>query len=202
MTAPIPLSDPLGVIYGYACGCCRKMRALGERQVDEYNDKIIASMARCSLASAEACCRCCRCNAPFLHVYGEQHCDKCRPIENVEYYARAAENVKIEADRKALRSTSSSKSSDLHSAVILEAIMSEISERDCCHEWLSGLEFDLWRIVHGGRSELGFDSVSEKDIKSLRTFSTYAGGWWRRDEFVPIDEWLKAYAAHEDGGTS
>lgn len=80
-------------------------------------------------------------------------------------------------------------------------LMSEISEDHMCAGWDSGLEFRLWSMVQGGLRDYGVGEVPESVVAGLRTLAENCGGWWcwprGADEpaFVPMAEWLEAYAA-------
>ncbi len=69
-------------------------------------------------------------------------------------------------------------------AKALECYMSEISEDFYCAGWLVDLEFDLWAIVTGDRSdEFGMGTLGDKR-SVLRELADACGGW----------------IVHEDGG--
>ena len=84
---------------------------------------------------------------------------------------------------------------------VLAKRMSEISEDAYCAGWLIDLEYELWQILVDGRGEFGFGAVTEAEIEELRELSAACGGWIvydakRQETFVPLDQWLKMFAAH------
>lgn len=94
----------------------------------------------------------------------------------------------------------------------LAASMSEISEDYEAAGWLMGLEFQLWRMLHGGSSNMAFGDVEEDRLAELRELSAEAGGWvyWRDNSdpfksgecFVPMAEWADMYRAHSSANHS
>src|SRR4051812_21843373 len=83
----------------------------------------------------------------------------------------------------------------------LAAAMSDLSESGFHAGWLSGLEYDLWRLLLVGGISYGQHEVSPEDIARLRALSEKCGGWIVFDDekeeiFVHLTEWQKLFAAH------
>ena len=64
-------------------------------------------------------------------------------------------------------------------------LMSDISERCYCAQWLSDLEFDLWKIILDyrcgkikGNVSYGQSEVTIEEIKELVKLSEESNGWW------------------------
>lgn len=79
----------------------------------------------------------------------------------------------------------------------LRARMSAISEACWCAEWMSDLEFDLWRIVTGGDRSYGQGVLTAQEVNDLLSMSVVLGGWHDGDDFVPMREWIPRFNAHE-----
>lgn len=91
-------------------------------------------------------------------------------------------------------------------AAQLACEMSELSEEYWCAGWLSGCEFELWRMVQDFTvRNWGMGAVADDQIDSLRALSEKCGGWvaWfgegkdSGERFVPMAGWLEMYAKHE-----
>ena len=83
--------------------------------------------------------------------------------------------------------------------------MSEISEEAFCAGWMSGLEYDLWRIVVAGSGTYGWFALDGAIIAELRALSDACGGWIVFDDqteetFVPREEWNQRFRANEAKG--
>ena len=84
---------------------------------------------------------------------------------------------------------------------LLEAAMSDISEKYSAAGWLHGLELLLWRQVVGDPRRppaeddaLFFDDLDDSEIRMLRELSAAAGGWFHSHRtFIPLSQWLVAY---------
>jgi hypothetical protein len=81
----------------------------------------------------------------------------------------------------------------------LAGYMSELSERAYCAGWMDGLEFALWEVMQGERSEYGRLVFTEDDWRTLRSLSDRIGGWIifdndHEESFLPLAEWLKLVA--------
>jgi ribosomal protein S18 acetylase RimI-like enzyme len=88
----------------------------------------------------------------------------------------------------------------------LAQLMSDISEDQYCAFWLSGLEYQLWALLHHDDAEknIAFGKTHSRDVRRLRQLSSVVGGWivWSDDgepyrKFVPICEWEAQYARHQ-----
>ena len=81
----------------------------------------------------------------------------------------------------------------------LEHLMSCISERCWCAEWLDATEHILWKAVTDGPMPWGLGLITEQDISELRRLAEASGGWiiWKDGapdtEFIPIEQWLRTY---------
>jgi hypothetical protein len=76
----------------------------------------------------------------------------------------------------------------------LAQYMSDISEEAYCAGWMDGLEFALWQVALGARSEYGQLTLSGAHIANLRALSQAAGGWIVFDDateetWVPLSDW-------------
>ncbi|MFA4973540.1 MAG: hypothetical protein WC683_13080 [bacterium] len=75
----------------------------------------------------------------------------------------------------------------------LRALMSQISEDECCAGWLMGLEFNLWRwMMRAG--------CHDETAYRLAVLAHEAGGCWIWYEsigcvFMPVGQWQAEYAA-------
>ena len=77
--------------------------------------------------------------------------------------------------------------------------MSEISEEFNCASWVSGCEFEIWRMVTGGDLAWfgGSRKVAPEDIAEIKRLSEATGGWIIDGEhFVPLDQWLHSLINH------
>ena len=77
--------------------------------------------------------------------------------------------------------------------------MSELSELAYCAGWMAGLEFALWEVVEGQRSDYGLIVFTEVQRRELRLLSERAGGWIRFDDeleesFLPLEDWKHVFA--------
>ena len=61
--------------------------------------------------------------------------------------------------------------------LLLANSMSDISERCYYAGWMKGLEYVLWNALRHGERKYGHDSISKKDIETLRTLSKAANAW-------------------------
>lgn len=91
-----------------------------------------------------------------------------------------------------------------HAAETLRWLMRDISEEQMCSGWLTGLEYDLWRMVTTGRRWYGLGYIPEERVQLLRLLSQTARGWWvwsedaKRERFVSMSEWLRMYSDREE----
>ncbi len=90
----------------------------------------------------------------------------------------------------------------------LKQLLSDLSEEHWCAGWLTDWEFMTWSILlrfeaapHDGEHTGNF-KMEPWAIKRLRELADDAGGWivWsdaaEGETFIPMDEWLKRYAAY------
>jgi hypothetical protein len=78
----------------------------------------------------------------------------------------------------------------------LARLMSDISEKSFYAGWMMGLEFDLWRIVHGSDRQYGHYFVSQTEIDELKNLSRRCGCWIRFDDemeetAIDLESWSK-----------
>lgn len=146
------------------------------------------------LDGAEKCCRCRRCERVIPDGWLTWICDACKPAQDADEAKHRAKWEARRAEEDAAREASLAPALNREAALVLEALMSEISEDCICARWELGLEFRLWAMVQGGARHFGMSEVSEEDVARLRNLSTSAGGWWRYDRFVPAVEWAFVYA--------
>jgi hypothetical protein len=85
----------------------------------------------------------------------------------------------------------------------LASLMSGLSEAGYCASWESGLERDMWALMHSetpGKVEYGMTEIEPEEIAMLRDLSRECGGWCvlghdGESVFVPLAEWLAIYGA-------
>lgn len=85
----------------------------------------------------------------------------------------------------------------------LAARMSDISEECYCSTWDTRLEFILWEAVLNGPVSYGQGYISQEVIDELKALSVIIRGWvyydekdWNGETFIPLDEWVKKFAAY------
>jgi hypothetical protein len=64
----------------------------------------------------------------------------------------------------------------------LAEYMSDLSEEAYCAGWMDGLEYALWQVVLGERSDYGQTTFTSKHATDLRRLSASCGGWILFDE--------------------
>lgn len=202
---PIPLSSPSGVVYAYACPRCHQVPSVGQFMVplvpgDERFVEAVESHRR----QADRCCRCHDCDVPLGPQFS-LYCKACAAKNEVERERRVSEATAAQEREDAAVEASLRHAMNHESAYRLRGYISDLSEECWAASWLSGCEFEFWRIVHEGPQALGLGDVSADDIDRLRHFSDRAGGWWRWNKdvgaalFVPIEQWKQLVA--ERSGT-
>jgi len=87
----------------------------------------------------------------------------------------------------------------------LAQYMSELSEEAYFAGWMGGLEFALWQVALGARSEYGQLVVSQAHISKLIALSQAAGGWIIFDDtlaetWVPLQDWKILFERWQRGG--
>lgn len=202
MANPIPLTAPDGTIRTYACGVCLNIATPGHC-LGELDDEAMREDAEHYREDADRCCRCERCSRVYRgQAFGDRCCADCKPEAERARSAQREVWERNEAERQAAREQSLEKAKERDAAVELEALMSDISEECWCASWLIGLEFNLWAFCRGEPGEYGMGRVGHVEIHQLKKLSERADGWWRFEEFVPMDEWLLIYAEHRKTGAS
>lgn len=61
--------------------------------------------------------------------------------------------------------------------LLLADYMSDISERCFSAGWMKNLEYVLWNALQNGERKYGHDTISQKDIETLRSLSKAARAW-------------------------
>jgi hypothetical protein len=70
---------------------------------------------------------------------------------------------------------------------------------------MTGLEYQLWEVVLGSRTEYGLHTFTPEEMAGLRELSQLCGGWivWSdeegREAFVPTDTWEAMFAKRQGG---
>lgn len=186
---PIPLTAPDGRLFGYACARCLHIKSSIEGGTFE-------SRLQHSLEDALRCCSCRDCGKPLKRRW---QCDDCAKAEREKWDAHL-EATRPERDaEQARRDEALAKSNDRNAALLLQSLMSGISEEYYCAGWLIGLEEILWSMVVGSRREFGMGKVTEDEVAQLKQLSEQAGGWWHYVEgdgetFITAEEWTTKYA--------
>lgn len=77
---------------------------------------------------------------------------------------------------------------------LLARMISDISEECYCSQWMTGAEFDVWRLATEG-GEWGQGSADNlPQLAALRRFALHTGWWFiGYDRPVPMAEWLVEY---------
>jgi hypothetical protein len=202
MADPVPLTDPAGRVFAYACASCLSLGGgfdlVGSGR---WTDEEIARRAETSLCNAKACCTCRRCKSPSpVPVDWDWNCPGCAPIAEAEAARRLRDALEAAAKRQAAWSASLGLSLDAGAASCLAARIGDLSEEHYCASWLSECEFSLWSMVTGGNRNWGMGEVEASDIEDLKRLSISCGGWVAWDDeicdrlFVPMSEWLGRYS--------
>jgi hypothetical protein len=191
MANPIPLTDPDGRLYAYACGVCHNVHA-GEEWYGEGRDWPDEAVLEHRKEMTDKCCRCQRCGAVEpTRALCWSVCKACRPAHDREQQLRMEENENRNRFQAAMVAGSVTNSIDPGAAWVLQGCMSELSEDEWCASWLIGLEYILWARVCNG------------DHPELLKLAEQAGGWWKSNEmamdcvFVKMDAWLRDYEIYE-----
>jgi len=77
--------------------------------------------------------------------------------------------------------------------------MSALSERAYYAGWMAGLEYALWQLVRGERTDYGHLTFSAEDARNLRHLSEACNGWIvfddaREEAWVPLSEWESRFS--------
>lgn len=169
---PIPLVDPAGNVLAYACPRCRHVCAHTTGGTPETRLEF-------SMREADQCCRCFKCGVP-RDRFG-MYCPACKKDEDARIAAVYEEMRPAEEAFKRLREERLTTALDRDAAVMLERLMSDISEEHYCAGWNSGLDVALWNIVQGGPRRYGMDEVSPENVAELRRLHEKSGGWWAEE---------------------
>jgi hypothetical protein len=200
---PIPLADPQGVIYAYACGVCHHVRA-NSHFIGPHDPERVDRMAKSYEDDAARCCTCQRCGNVLTTkeraVWASGNCDACRPIVEKERAEAVAQHETEEEVANKRKAKALEAAKDVPAAQLLALRMSELSEEHYCAGWLHGLEYSLWAMLQGGNRLFGLGEVSVKALAELLALHLKCGGWWFWEEncgevFVTTAEWEKILAA-------
>jgi hypothetical protein len=82
----------------------------------------------------------------------------------------------------------------------LAQYMSDLSEEAYCAGWMMGLEYALWQVVLGLRTDYGRLAFTSEHVAELREFSASCGGWIvfddeREETWIPRKEWEARFQA-------
>lgn len=185
---PIPLTAPDGRLFGYACARCLHVKHPIEGGTFE-------ARLEHSLEDAQRCCSCHDCGVPLKRRWQCDDCAAKRRKEHDEYL----ETTRPEREATEARMNDAlALAKDRNSALLLQSLMSEISEEYYCAGWLIGLEEILWTMLTGGRREFGMGVVTEDEIAQLRQLSEQSGGWWHYvdgdgETFITLEDWKRKY---------
>jgi hypothetical protein len=80
----------------------------------------------------------------------------------------------------------------------LADFMSQLSESAFSAQWMSNLEYALWRAVETGPYQYGQTDLTVEHIDKLKFLSSLCGGWiifhdMTEETFVPIEQWQEIY---------
>jgi hypothetical protein len=186
---PIPLTAPDGRVFGYACARCLHVKHPIEGGT--FEDRL-----RYSLEDAESCCSCRDCGVPLKRRW---QCDICAAKERERWSQHLEETRPAREATEAHLDAALGLAKDRNAALLLQSLMSDISEDYYCAGWLIGLEQILWGMVAGGCRDFGMGVVTEDEVAQLKQLSEQAGGWWHSVEddgetFITIGEWKEKYA--------
>ena len=76
--------------------------------------------------------------------------------------------------------------------------MSQLSEAAWSAQWMTNLEYALWRAVETGPYRYGQTDLTIEQIDKLKSLSSLCDGWIIFDDiteetFVPIKQWQEIY---------
>ncbi|MEK7393496.1 MAG: hypothetical protein AAB214_13135, partial [Fibrobacterota bacterium] len=84
-----------------------------------------------------------------------------------------------------------------YSEILIEMI-GAFSERVFCAGWKSGIEFDLWDLIHSGTQEDDYMTISQAQRMHFKLLSQLSRGWiyygGDAKKWVPLKEWLFLFA--------
>jgi len=60
---------------------------------------------------------------------------------------------------------------------LLAKVMSDVSGRCYCAGWMENLEYILWHAVNNGERSYGMDTITQRDIDTLKWLSNEFDGW-------------------------
>jgi hypothetical protein len=185
---PIPVTGPDGRLFGYACPRCLHYRC-------GIEGGTLESRVEYSLEYASTCCLCPSCGVEKKK--GNWILNSCKPCyakQQKEWATHLEETRPQREAEEARREAAITQSKDRNSADLLQRLMSDISEEYYCAGWLTGLEFELWAMVQGGKRAFGMSEVTESEVAQLKQLSEQCGGWWYfNDEdgetFITLEDW-------------
>ena len=205
---PIPLTDPEGLIYAYACGACHHVPTIPEAMNAFTSPEEVVFTAETYRESAEACCTCRHCKEPLYIGLGLLECEPCGARAKAEQEERIAKAKAAQKTFDAKAKVALARARNVRAAQRLQGALSEISEEYYCASWLCGLEFTLWGMLEGAPRSFGLGEVTETEIATLRGLHAKCKGWWVWKEsedrlasgavFVTDEEWRAIVAAHPE----
>jgi hypothetical protein len=82
--------------------------------------------------------------------------------------------------------------------LLLEELMSQISEVGFAARWMKGLEFDLWGILNGENRKYGVHTITQDELDQLRSLSNKCGCWIvfddeKEETAVDLEIWKKLF---------
>jgi hypothetical protein len=199
---PIPLMDPGGRVFTYACAVCYQIPGITRLGDEPPCAKLLQSRHH----GAAICCTCRECGQSMPRSHEQPGmtfvCRSCGPAAMAERDARLDAYLAREAVREKANEEAIAACPDAVAARALCQLMSGVSEECYCASWLSGLEYSLWEMVAGGDREFGLGEVSLAQVDDLRALSGRCDGWWMWvDEgavagrvFVRLDAWGQVFA--------
>lgn len=208
---PIPLAAPDGTVYAWACAVCHHVSA-GSAMLAPHGPEDIARLAESFRGNAAACCRCRKCGgvAPrwsdaLRAVTVHDHC--CEACwEGGERQASEERDAQWKVEREEADEryrASVARALDVGAALALEAEMRDISAEYFCAGWDCNLHWALWDAITAEPLVpygVGFGEIDVATLQGLKDCAGRAGGWWDYRRFVPMDEWVAEFKAHEASG--
>jgi hypothetical protein len=82
--------------------------------------------------------------------------------------------------------------------LLLEELMSQISEEGFYAGWMAGLEFDLWRIINGDDKRYGHHVLTQEEIDRLWSLARKCGCWIvfddeKEETAIDLDIWEEMF---------
>lgn len=198
---PIPLMDPGGRVFTYACSLCFNYPTF-EMVGGPEDQPPDAEYLEARREDAASCCTCSRCGAPAppSNRHSFHTCHACGPGIEAEGAARRAAADAKDAELAALNEKSLTSCPDPNAARELLQLMSDLSEEAYCASWMTGIEFQLWEMLHGGERAYGNSVITLAELGQVRDLSGRCDGWWMWHEgldgeiFIRLEPWRLVYS--------